>query len=176
MKTKLVLAAVAGLLLAQPGAAQSSGDSMAMSMPHGHGGMGHHMDGMQGDSHFMMLLRSANLTPSQHAQVRQILKDEKAQMQSVSDGFHAVHEQIAAKLLGNGPLTAADLVPLEQKAVRYQQQIDRDMIDTALAIRNVLTAEQIARLAQVHQQLQSLHAQLRNLMGSDADEPSEQPN
>ena len=50
------------------------------------------------------------------------------------------------------------------------------MIDTALAIRNVLTADQIARLAQVHQQLQSLHAQLRNLMGSAADDDSpEQP-
>src|SRR5438552_18202016 len=167
MKANLALAAVAGLLLALPAGAQSSGDSMAMAMPHGHGGMGHHMGGMQdGDSHFMKLLRSANLTPAQHAQVREILKAEKAQMKSVYDGFHAVHEQIAAKLLGNGPLTAADLAPLEQKAIRYQQQIDRGMIDTALAIRNVLTAEQIARLAQVHQQLQSLHAQLRNLMGS----------
>ena len=174
MKANLALAAVAGLLLAQPAAAQSSGDSMAMAMPHGHGGMGHHMGG-GGDSHFMMLLRSANLTPSQHAQVREILKAEKAQMTSVYDGFHAVHEQLAAKLLGNGPLTAADLAPLEQKAVRYQQQIDRSMIDTALAIRNILTAEQIARLAQVHQQLQSLHAQLRNLMGSDADDSQEQP-
>src|SRR5947209_3083191 len=172
MKTNLALAAVAGLLLAAPAAAQPSGDVMGMTMPHGHGGVGHHMGG-GGDSHFMMLLRTANLTPSQHAQVREILKAEKAQMKAVYQGFHAVHEQLAAKLLGNGSLTAADLAPLEQKALRYQQQIDKDMIDTALAIRGVLTPEQIARLAQLHQQLQNLHAQLRNLMGPDAEDSSE---
>jgi Spy/CpxP family protein refolding chaperone len=128
-----------------------------------------------GDSHFMMLLRSANLTPQQHAQVRQILKSEKQQMNSFYAGFHAVHEQLAAKLLAPGAVTAVDLAPLEQKASKYQQQIGRNMIETALAIRNVLTPEQIARLAQVHQQLQSLHEQIHNLMGSDTDEAGDQP-
>ena len=33
-----------------------------------------------------------------------------------------------------------------------------------------------ARLAQVHQQLQSLHQQIRNLMGSEGDDSSDQPN
>jgi Spy/CpxP family protein refolding chaperone len=148
----------------------------AMGMSHAHGGMGHHMDAMGGDSHFMMLLRSANLTPQQHAQVRQILKSEKAQMKTVYDGFHAVHEQIAAKLLGPGTVTASDLAALEQKANRYQEQIGRDMIDTALAIRNVLTPEQISRLGQVHQQLQSLHEQIHNLLGSDAEETGDAQN
>jgi Spy/CpxP family protein refolding chaperone len=167
---------VAGLLLAVSAFAQPSMDGMSMSA-HGHGGMSHHMDAMGGgDSHFMMLLKSANLTPAQHAQVRQILKGEKEQMKSVYAGFHAVHEQLAARLLTPGVVTAADLAPLEQKAVRYQQQIDRNMIETALAIRNVLTPEQVTRLAQVHQQLQSLHQQIQNLMGSDADESSDQPN
>jgi len=167
---------VAGVLLAFSAFAQPSMDGM--SMPHhGHGAMGHHMDAMgEGDSHFMMLLRSANLTPAQHAQVRQILKSEKEQMKSVYEGFHAVHEQLAARLLTPGTVTTADLAPLEQKAVRYQQQIDRNMIETALAIRNVLTPEQISRMAQVHQQLQSLHQQIHNLLGSDADESSDQTN
>ncbi|HEX3430237.1 MAG TPA: Spy/CpxP family protein refolding chaperone [Rhizomicrobium sp.] len=174
-KTGLMVASLAaGLMLVLPASAQPSADAMPA---HGHGGgMGHHMDMMGGgDSHFMMLLRSANLTPQQHEQVRQIMKNEKAQMASVHDGFHAVHEQIAARLLTPGPLTAADLAPLEQKATRYQQQITRNMIDTAVAIRNILTPEQIARLSQVHQQLQSLHQQMRNLLGPDAEMPSEQP-
>jgi Spy/CpxP family protein refolding chaperone len=163
----------AGLLLALSASSQSM-DSMAA--PHAGGGMGHHMHAMGGgDSHFMMLLRSANLTPQQHAQVRQILKSEKQQMNSFYAGFHAVHEQLAAKLLAPGAVTAVDLAPLEQKASKYQQQIGRNMIETALAIRNVLTPEQIARLAQVHQQLQSLHEQIHNLMGSDTDEAGDQP-
>ena len=166
---------VAGVLVA----ASAFGDpSMgAMSMPGGHDGMGHHMGGMGGgDDHFMMLLKSANLSPAQHEQVRQILKSEMAQMRAAHEGFHALHEQIAAKLLAPGNVTAADLAPLEQKANRYQEQISRDMVNTALAIRGVLTPEQIARLAQVHQQLQSLHQQIKSLMGPDGDEASDQAN
>jgi hypothetical protein len=50
------------------------------------------------------------------------------------------------------------------------------MITTALAIRNVLTSDQINRLAQVHQQLKSLHSQIRSLMGSDQEDAGEQAN
>lgn len=165
---------VAGLFLVQPALAEPGMGTMSMSS--GHGGMGGHMGMGGGDSHFMMLLRSANLTSAQHAQVREILQSERAQMKAVYQGMHAVHDELAAKLLRPGALTAADLAPLEQKAVHYQEQIDRDMVDTALAIRNVLTPDQITRLAQVHQQLQKLHAQMHSLMGSDDDESSEQPN
>jgi Spy/CpxP family protein refolding chaperone len=176
MRHNLLFAAVvAGLLVAAPASAQHGMSGMAMSS--GHGGMGHGMDAMTGgDSHFMMLLKSANLTPQQHAQVRQILQGEKAQMKSVYLAFHSLHEQIAAKLLAPGNVTAADLAPLEAKANRYHEQISRDMVNTALAIRNILTPEQIARLSQVHQQLQSLHAQIRSLLGSDAEESNDQQN
>lgn len=167
---------VAGILIAASASGQPSMDAMSMP-PHGHGAMGHHMGGMGGgDEHFMMLLRSANLSSAQHAQVRQILKGEQDQMKSVYAGFHAVHEQIAEKLFTPGGLTAADLAPLEQKATRYQQQIDRNMVETALAIRNVLTPEQLSRLSQVHQQLQNLHQQIRNLMGPGTDEAPDQSN
>ena len=44
-------------------------------------------------------------------------------MRSVYTGFHAVHEQIAAKLLAPGNVTAADVASLEQKAAKYQQQM-----------------------------------------------------
>jgi Spy/CpxP family protein refolding chaperone len=173
--THITLASiVAGLLLAYPALGQTGMD--AMPMPHSHGAMGAPMGMGGGDSHFMMLLKSANLTSAQHAQVREILQNERAQMKPVYEGMHAVHEQLAAKLLRAGAVTAADLAPIEQKAVRYQEQIDRSMIETALAIRNVLTPEQIARLAQVHQKLQNLHAQIRSLMGPEGDESPEQPN
>ena len=53
----------AGVLLAVSAFGEPSMDGMSMAA-HGHGGMGHHMDAMGGgDSHFMMLLKSANLTP-----------------------------------------------------------------------------------------------------------------
>jgi Spy/CpxP family protein refolding chaperone len=173
--TKLLLAAAAGLLFAQPSIAQTAPEQ---SMPATHEGMGHmgHMGMHDGGAPFMMLLKSANLTEAQRGQVHEILKAEHAQMKSVHEQFQAIHEQLADKLLTPGNVTAAQLAPLEQKAARYQQQIDQSMITTALAIRNVLTSDQINRLAQVHQQLKSLHSQIRSLMGSDQEDAGEQAN
>ncbi|HEY2445479.1 MAG TPA: periplasmic heavy metal sensor [Rhizomicrobium sp.] len=164
--TKLALAAVFALVCAGPAMAQ--GPSMqTMSMPESHDGMGHHGMGMMHDAPFLMLLKSANLTNAQHAQVRQILQAAHAQSKPVMQQFQALHEQIAGKLLSAGPLSASDLAPLTRQAFRLHQQLEQNMIDTALAIRNVLTPEQINRLAQVHQQLSSLHKQIQSLMGSD---------
>ena len=179
--TKLLLASAAALFFALPASAQNSMSSMSsMSAPAGHGGMGHmggHMGmGHDGGSPFMMLLKSANLTDAQKQQVHEILKSERQQMKSVHQQFEAVHEQLADKLLSNGKVTAADLAPLEQKAYRYQQQLDQSMVDTALSIRNILTSDQLNHLAQVHKQLQSLNSQIKNIMGSDQEQPEDQSN
>jgi Spy/CpxP family protein refolding chaperone len=167
--TKLGLAAAFSLFVAQAAGAQSA-DTQSMSAPpsEGMGHMGHmgHMGGMH-DGSFMMLLKSADLTAAQHAQLRQILESEKAQMKGVNEKFHALHEQIAEKLLAPGTINASDLAPLEQKMFHYQQQIDQSMVDTALSIRNILTTDQLNHLSKVHQQLQNLHSQIQSLMGSD---------
>jgi protein CpxP len=161
--TKLLLASAVGLLFAQPLSAQ----------PMGHMG---HMGMRDGGSPFMMLLKSANLTDAQKQQVHEILKSEHQQMKSVHQQFEAIHEQLADRLLSSGKVTPADLAPLEQKAYRYQQQIDQGMVDTAIAIRNVLTSDQINHLAQVHKQLQSLHSQIQSIMGSDQPDAGDQSN
>ncbi|HEY3777094.1 MAG TPA: periplasmic heavy metal sensor [Rhizomicrobium sp.] len=171
LTVSLLLASAVALFAAQPLIAQPM-SSATEQAPMGHMGrhMGH-MGGMHGDgSAFMMLLRSANLTPTQRGQLRDILRSEKTQMISVHRQFQQVHEQMAEKLLAPGSVNAADLAPLEQKAFRYQQQIDRSMIDTALAIRNILTSEQLNHLSQVHKQLENLHTQIQSLMGSGEDE------
>lgn len=171
--TRLLLASAVSLLFAQPLSAQMPDQSSN----HEHTGHMGHMGFMhEGGSPFLMLLRSANLTPSQKSQVHDILHSERQQMKSVYRQFHAIHEQIADKLLSTGPVTATQLAPLEQKAARYQQQIDQSMVDTALAIRNILTPDQISRLAQVHNQLKSLHSQIESLMGSDQEDSGDEPN
>jgi len=171
-RTPLILAAAVGVLCAQPLSAQTT--PQAMSMPEVHG-MGHGGGSMH-DGLFMMLLKSANLTPAQHAQIKEILQSEKAQIKPVTRQFHALHEQIADRLLTAGPVSAADLAPLTQKAFRLQQQIDQNMVDTALAIRNVLTPEQISRVSKVHAQLETLHTQIQNLMGSEPGDMAEPEN
>ena len=169
---KLAVAAAFGVMGVQTANAQMPA-APAMSMSEGHGGMGHHGMGMMHDAPFLMLLKSANLTAAQHAQVKQILESEHSQTKPLMKQFHALHEQTAGRLLATGPLSAADLAPLTKQAFKLQQQLDQNMIDTALAIRNVLTPEQINRLAQVHQQLSNLHQQIQNLMGREQNDANE---
>ena len=173
--TKLGLASAVSLFFAQAAGAQPA-DTRSMGGPPPDG-MEHmeHMGGHDGAS-FMMLLKSADLTTAQHSQLREIMQSERAQMKGVYQKFHALHEQISEKLLSPGSVTASDLGPLEQKMFHYQQQIDQSMVDTALAIRNILTTEQLNHLSKVHQQLEGLHSQIQSLMGSDQGEPGDEPN
>ncbi|HTT82939.1 MAG TPA: hypothetical protein VMF67_05635 [Rhizomicrobium sp.] len=78
-----------------------------------------------------------------------------------------IHKEIADKLLSTGDVTASELAPLEQEAAKYQQEIDQDMLSMALAVRDLLAADQIKQLAQVHSQLKNLHSQIDDLMGPD---------
>ncbi|HEY5046761.1 MAG TPA: periplasmic heavy metal sensor [Rhizomicrobium sp.] len=170
-RTKLAIAAAIGLVCMQPLTTQTvSAQAMGMTAMGGHA-----MDGMHGGS-FLMLLKSANLTSAQQAQVRQILQSDQGQMRTLGQQLHALHEQIAEKLLGTGRVTDSDLKPLVQHLSSIQQNLSENMVDTALAIRGVLTPEQLNRLAQVHAQLQSLHSQIQSLMGSEPEGMAEPEN
>ncbi|HWA02505.1 MAG TPA: periplasmic heavy metal sensor [Rhizomicrobium sp.] len=147
-------------LAAQPASAQGMGGMghgpMAMS-----GGMG-----MHGGSPFMMLLKSANLTPEQRSQVELIVRSNKTQMMAMHQQLQTLHEKISDKILGAGAVTSADLKPLVDQASRVEAKLNQNMADTAIAIRNVLTAEQVKHLAEVHSKLHALHTQVQSLMGN----------
>ena len=168
MVRKLTLAAAAlGLMASQPLMAQTTPSGMG----HPHmivmgGGMG----GMHGaGGGLMMLLRSANLTPAQQSQVQQIVASAQPQMKALHAQMEALHQQIADKLLTPGQVSAADVRPLVQKMTAVEAQLTESMTTTAIAIRNVLTAEQLAQLTKLHKKLESLHSQIRGLLGSGMD-------
>jgi Spy/CpxP family protein refolding chaperone len=151
-------AAALGFVLSLPAAAQPMG------------GLGHGMGGMhEGHSPFLMLLKSADLTASQQSQVHLILNSNKAEMGSVYRQLESLHEQIANKLLAPGAVTSADLKPLVDKASRLEASLNQSKAETAIAIRNVLTAAQVAKLAEVHGKLHKLHMQVQSLMGDGDD-------
>jgi hypothetical protein len=54
---------------------------------------------------------------------------------------------------------------LEQQVTSIRQQLDQSVLDTSLAIRNILTADQVSHLAEVHAKLGELRAQIENLIG-----------
>ena len=165
-------AAVFGLLVALPLTAQTG---FAQGMHgFGHGPMG----GMHGgdSSHFLMLLKSANLTPAQESQVHLILNSNRMQMRSLGQQLRSLHEKISDKLLGPGTVTASDLKPLVDKASHIEATLNQSMTDTALSIRNILTPAQIAKLAEVHAKLDSIHKQIQGIMGHGEDGPEDGDN
>lgn len=113
---------------------------------------------------FMMGLRAANLTSDQQTQVDRILGASHLQVEPLFRKLHAIHEQIATKLLGAGPVSAADLKPLTQQAGQIHQQIRDQEIDTALKIRAILKPDQLARVAALNEKLRALHEQIEGLM------------
>ena len=168
IRNKLAAAAL-GLLVALP---LTAGAGFAQHMgfhggPGGPGGPGMHGDG----SRFLMLLRSANLTAAQEGQVHLILNNNRAQMQSLHQQLMSLHEQISAKLLSPGAISASDLKPLVDKASRLEATLNQNMTETAIAIRNVLTPAQITKLAETHAKLESIHKQIKGIMGPGPDMP-----
>lgn len=117
-------------------------------------------------SPFLFLLRSARLTPEQRQQVRQILRSHAAQNRTRFARLRSLRGEIADKLLGSAPVSASDLVPLERQVLQTQQEIRLNMINTALAIRKVLTPGQLSRVSELHKQLMNLRARFEALMGS----------
>ena len=166
MSHKLLIAGLSlGLLAAQPLGAQT-----AAAQPMGMAHLAHMGGGMHGSA-FLMLLRSADLTPVQQSQIQLILNSNKAQMQALHAQLESIHEQFAAKLLNQGSVSAADLKPLVQEAARVEAELTENMATTAIAVRNILTSEQVKKLAEVHRKLHALHTQVRSLLGSGGNVP-----
>jgi Spy/CpxP family protein refolding chaperone len=159
-----MLAAGLLLLAAIPVAAHGMGG------PGGFGG-----PGPGGPMPLMMLLHNANLTSDQQQQIHTIMHNNHAQMQSLFQQLRSIDEQISAKLLGAASVTASDFTALEQQKSQIQSQIDKNMINTSLLVRGVLTPAQLASAASTNQQLQRLHQQIEQLLNPNGSNPPPPP-
>jgi protein CpxP len=141
------------------------------AMAHGHCGGGHGMQGGPMPPPFMMTLRAANLTSAQQEQVHKILDASHAQVKPLFKKMHSIHEQIADKLLSAGKVSMSDLAPLQKEQSELRGQIDRQMMETALKVRGVLTPEQLKKVADVNVKLKAIHKQIEALMGPPPSDP-----
>jgi Spy/CpxP family protein refolding chaperone len=169
LKRKLgIILAVAALLMLPllprlVRAQMGHGGSMGQCGMMGHGGMMRH-GGMMGA--LPIFLRAADLTPAQQAQVKKILHDNRANFHGQFDQMHTAREQMAAKLFSTGPVTASDLSAQTQRIAQVQQQLLQNELNVALQVRAILTPAQLQKVAQFHQQFESLHQQMRALLGA----------
>ncbi|HXW84699.1 MAG TPA: hypothetical protein VEJ86_09870 [Candidatus Binataceae bacterium] len=160
---KRVLAAVAliaaACLISIPLLAREGGPGGPQGMHHGPGGL---------PPSFMMSLRAANLSATQWQQVHQIFQNSHATVGPLFKQLHSIDEQISAKLLGSGTVAVSDLQPLETQAESIHQQIDAQSLADAVAIRNILSVDQISKMAAFNAQMSSLHQQIETLMRGTA--------
>lgn len=132
------------------------------------------MGGMTGDGGGMMLpmlLRGANLTADQKAQMKQIMANHRANFQNLFSQLRAAQDQISDKLLSPGAVRDTDLAPQTQQIAQLRNQLADEGLRVVLEIRNILTPDQLAKAAQLKTQMQSLRNQMRNLVGP---QPGEQ--
>jgi Spy/CpxP family protein refolding chaperone len=126
---------------------------------------------MHGDDPAMMLhmvLKQANLTPDQQDQVRKIMDADHQNLRALFSKLEAANRQLADKLFGPGTVQPADLTPQVQQITQLRQQLMEQGVKTALAVRAVLSPQQLAKVAQTKDQLEKLQTQMRNIIeGSD---------
>jgi len=167
----MVLAAVAALissatapLQAQPMGGPPMGGPPMMGGPH----MGRMMP--PGDSPAMLLpmvLKQADLTPDQHSQVRKIMDADHQSLRALFARLQTANQQLADKLFSPGNLQPADLTPLVQHITELRQQLMQQGVKTALAVRAVLTPEQLTKVSQLRGRVEKLQTEMRSLMQGD---------
>jgi len=112
-----------------------------------------------------LMLRGLNLTDDQKAQVKQIMANHRSTLHNLFSQLRAAQNDMSDKLLSPTSLQASDLTSDTQQISLLRNQIADESLKMTLEIRGVLTPDQLARAAQIRQQMQSMHSQMRNLWG-----------
>jgi Spy/CpxP family protein refolding chaperone len=138
-------------------------------------GEGHGMMGEGGGFMLPLVLHRANLTPEQHDQVRKILESDRQDLHKLFSALGKANEELSKKLFAPGDVTLVDLKPQLDEIAGLRRQLMEQGTKTTLAIRKVLTPEQLAKVAELKQRMDKLHAEMRELMGGDGDNPPPPP-
>jgi Spy/CpxP family protein refolding chaperone len=126
--------------------------------------MGGMLHGDSPASMLRMVLKQANLTSQQQEQVRKIVEADHQSLRALLVQLQAANNQVTEKLFAPGAVQAADLVPPVQKVTQLRQQLMEQGVKTALAVRAVLTPQQLAKAAQVQARLEQLQAEMRSIL------------
>jgi Spy/CpxP family protein refolding chaperone len=100
--------------------------------------------------------RGVTLTDAQQQQISDITEANVAAFQSIQQQRHANRLEILRLVMGNAPVTQAQLAPLLNRASTLKEQIDDRRLAMTIQIRTLLTPEQLAQAATLHQQLVAL--------------------
>ena len=114
----------------------------------------------------LRLLYKVGLTDTQKAQIKDILARHRTALRSWRSQLQANREQLADLLLGASPVTPDDpqLQALAQTANDLQGKIAQEWLQAMVEVRAVLTSDQLARAAQLKDQLRALRHEMHSLL------------
>jgi Spy/CpxP family protein refolding chaperone len=124
-------------------------------------------DVMLGDAPGMtlpLMLRHADLTAEQQTRVHDILSADRERLHTLLHQLDTANDALAAKVVAPGTVNAGALEPDVEQIARLRQDLMEQGLKTALAVRAVLTSEQLAKVAAVQTKLQSLQQQMHELL------------
>jgi Spy/CpxP family protein refolding chaperone len=111
-----------------------------------------------------LILHQANLTPEQHDKVRKILDADREQLRSLFAQLDRANQALSSKLFASQDVKLADLMPEIDRTSALRRELMEQGVKTTLAVRAVLTPEQLARVTDVKQRMDKLQAEMRQLM------------
>jgi Spy/CpxP family protein refolding chaperone len=124
-------------------------------------------DGPLGDGPAMLLplmVRSGDLTPEQEQKAHAIMRGDRTRLHDLFEQIDRANDALAAKLVGPGPVDAAALTAEIERITTLRAELLKQGLQSALAIRAVLTPEQLARAARKRTRMMELQREMRELV------------
>lgn len=122
-----------------------------------------------------MIFQGVKLTKEQKQKMRDIMVAARKEEDKNRDNMKAIHDQMATALLSSGKVTAESLQPILDKQATLEKTIKATHVKTILALRDVLTPEQLAKAKVRYTKIKSIKEQMKELRDMDAPSPEDAP-
>jgi len=146
-----------------PGAPPDVMFTMPLPPPDG-GGVVFHMAGEGPAPMLPMFLHQAKLSPDQQAKVREILESDREHLHELMTRLEQANDRISTKLFAAGDLKLADVKTDVDEVSSLRRQLMEQGLKTTLALRGVMTREQLAKVAAVKARMDKLQTEMRSLV------------
>jgi Spy/CpxP family protein refolding chaperone len=113
------------------------------------------------------LLNSLNLTPDQVTRIEAAKNAFRQAQRTYLNELRVLRKEVADKLFGGNPVGEADVAAQITKIADLRERILRDGFRIALDVRSVLRPDQLAKAAQIRQQLQDIQEEVRGLFNEN---------
>ncbi|MFT8718360.1 Spy/CpxP family protein refolding chaperone [Acetobacter sp.] len=108
-------------------------------------------------------LEGADLTAKQKDAVKAIFKEDRSSSKDIRKQDRDLHKQIEDLLLAPGKVDQTKLSDLQKQEDDLDAKQNAARLETAVKVRNVLTAEQLAAVKTRHDKIDALMAQIHDI-------------